>query len=219
MAAVSRSISLGMSAEVCAHQSSARSARLSVGREYPRGTARSRPIGHAAGTLFGLLLPKPTSQVGCHGLNMAELASVVRQRPPLSVAGDDDSYSLGYSAPVEPRAALSCVDHQLGRSGPRHLGHAGRTLNRACWCKLTVGDRGSLPGFASCGPCVAHRYKAPEAVSDLSEPAQTRTWQDDGSTSGRLAGKSDCQPGPVFARRHCHDLLCGRGSRARGRRG
>ena len=53
------------------------------------------------------LLPKAISRTDCHGLNMADLGSIVGQCPLVSVADDDDCYSLGYPARGEPRAALT----------------------------------------------------------------------------------------------------------------
>jgi hypothetical protein len=129
--------------------------RVSTGDRFPGCRARSQSRVAFVPLTPGLLLPKPIRRVDCHGLSVAELGSIVCQRPLVSMAGDDDSYSLGYPARVEARAALSRVDHQLGRSVTCLPRCPARTWTWATADRLTVVVRSGPSALIACGPCVA----------------------------------------------------------------
>jgi hypothetical protein len=54
---------------------------------------------HGSGTepLYGLFVPKPSSETSCQGNSLLDLGSIVHWRPWASVVGHDGRYSLGYS--------------------------------------------------------------------------------------------------------------------------
>jgi hypothetical protein len=69
----------------------------------------------------GLLLPKPIRKAADQRCAMPDLRSIVSQRPPASVVGDGDSYSLGYSASFRTFGRPAVTFTSAGSSAPAGL--------------------------------------------------------------------------------------------------
>src|SRR5450755_630588 len=93
--------------------------------------------GSARCRLVGLLLPRPSTDTGCHQLGPRDLASVAHQCPLASIASDGGSYSLGYPAALPPLTfpvTAGPVDRETaddqgdGAEHDPHVGH-GRSVS------------------------------------------------------------------------------------------
>lgn len=67
-------------------------------------------VGDALPQFRDLFVPKPSTNVGCRGCGVSDLASAVRRCPLAYAATGGDCYSPGYSVARGPVACYALVD-------------------------------------------------------------------------------------------------------------
>lgn len=110
---------------------------------------------------MGLLLPKPVIGAACHGPELSDLRGIVRERPLLFAADDDDGCSPATCPP-----AIPCLHNPLTVSGTvRGVGQVGSPLRYGALVSGLVGvSRGCQPA-----PPSRKRLQVPLASSSRSQ--------------------------------------------------